>query len=109
MMARMSPDSPSTSATSSSARMPSAKSFLTGSVMGMGQNRPFAIFMAMQDPRQSSWPMKPSSAVYTYITSMNTSKTSRESSRILINFSASLRSSARSDSGSSRGFNDSEQ
>ena len=33
------------------------------SVIGIGQNTPFASFMSRHEPRQSSWPMKPSSGV----------------------------------------------
>ena len=53
----------STRATSSPIPMPAASSLSHESVMGIGQNRPSAVFMSMQQPRQSSASMNPVSGV----------------------------------------------
>jgi hypothetical protein len=53
-MPMISLESVSTSATSSSTPMESAKACSADSVIGIGQNSPSAIFMSVQTPRQSA-------------------------------------------------------
>jgi hypothetical protein len=56
----------------------SAVALSVDSVMGIGQNRPLAIFMPSQTPCQSVWVMKPSSGVKPPMPSMMMSPFSRE-------------------------------
>jgi hypothetical protein len=63
MVARIEPSSGSIRATSPATLMPSAVALSVDSVIGIGQNRPEAIFMPSQTPCQSAWVMKPSSGV----------------------------------------------
>ncbi len=75
------------------------------SVMGIGQNRPLAVFMPSHTPRQSACVMKPSSGVKPPMPSMMMSPFSREHTRNRGNVAARRRSAAISSAGSSRGRN----
>ena len=76
-------------------------------VIGIGQNRPLAIFMPSQTPSQSARVMKPSSGVKPPIPSMIVSPVSRELMTSLGRDSARFSSSSRSLPSRSKIFNES--
>src|SRR3569833_1134150 len=104
MVAMISLDSRSTNATSSPVLMPSAVCESVERVMGMGQNRPLAIFMPSHTPCQSAWVMKPSSGVQPPLPSMMRSPVSREEIITLGRVSARRRSAARASPSNNSGF-----
>src|SRR3989344_1774944 len=83
IVAMISPDSLSTSATSEPVLMPSAVALSAERVIGIGQNRPLAIFIPSQTPCQSALVIKPSRGVKPPMPSMMRSPVSREAIRTL--------------------------
>ncbi len=104
MVAMISPLAPSTRATSWPVLMPSAVTWSVERVMGMGQNRPLAIFMPSHTPCQSAWVMKPVSGVKPPMPIMMTSPVSREDIFTLGRLSACFFSAASASPVSSRGL-----
>ena len=96
--------SPSTRVTSCPSFSPAASSFVTESVMGMGQKTPFAVFMSWQTPLQSAFPMKPVSGLKAPIPIMIRSSLSREVMRTTGRNLAFLRASFNSSPLSSKGL-----
>jgi len=98
------PESRSTRATVSSIPMLSARSLSQESVIGIGQNTPFASAMSAALPRQSADPMKPVSGVYAPIASIRKSEVSRLHIGTAFSVLARFISSARSASGTRSGI-----
>src|SRR4030066_49300 len=80
MVPMTAPVSPSTRAMSAPSLMDSSS---VDRVMGIGQNRPLAVFMPSHTPCQSALVMNPVSGVKPPMPSMMTSPTSRDDSLIL--------------------------